>query len=348
MINKSFVKYFILVLFITILTTGYINSQTEKLFETSLHYTRAGADYWYCEENGGFESITKMRISEDCLNCHAKENASGTTIIHSKYTPSCADCHEKNNSKIISDDVCRNCHTHQMAEMSVYKDVHREKGMICIDCHTKSDVHGNGLQLRSIYEGAIEKTCETCHENIKQSRSHTVHSEKLDCSACHIESQVTCFNCHFETGKTNTGLRGYILLARNSYSKKVQAANFMALTFRDKAFYAVGPYKAHTIMKEGRKCNDCHGNSTIRYYEKNKKIFLTSWDESKGKINNTKGVIPVPKDWKTAFKIDFINYDPEKKKNSGWGLLKQGADKSQMLFIEPLDENSMKKLSIKR
>lgn len=348
MIKKSYSIFCLQLFFLFFSFSGSLISQTEKQFETSLHFTRAGKEYWYCAENGGFENLTKMRISSDCINCHAREYASGSTIIHDKYTPSCADCHEKDNSKIISDDVCRNCHTHQMAEMSVYKDVHREKGMLCIDCHTKSDVHGNGMELRSIYDGAIEKNCESCHADIKQSQSHTVHNDKLDCSACHIQSQVTCYNCHFETGKTNTGMHGYVLLARNMVTKKVQAANFMALTFKDKTFLAVGPYKAHTVSKEGRKCGDCHDNPVLRQYEKDKKITLTWWDEKKGKINNTKGIIPVPEDWKKAFKIDFINYDAENKKNRGWALLKRGADRMQMLFVEPLDINTIKKLSVKR
>ncbi len=346
--NQKHIKPLLHLVVIVFLFSGNLFCQIERQYETSLHKTRAGKNYWYCSENGGFELLTKIPISQDCINCHSRENAEGNPIVHSKYSPSCADCHDKKNTKIISDIVCRNCHSHQMAEIRVYKDVHREKGMICIDCHTKSDLHGNGTEPRSIYEGVIEKTCESCHENIQPSRSHTVHGEKLDCSACHMESQITCFNCHFETGKINTGLRDYILLARNKETKKIQVANFMALTFKDRTFYAVGPYKAHTIMKEGRKCNDCHGNATIRKYEKTKKIILTAWDDKKGKINNTKGVIPVPGDWKTAFIIDFIHYDADNKNNNGWSLLKQGADKTQMLFVEPLDAASMKKLSIKR
>ena len=333
---------------ILILFNGQIYSQDPKNYEKSLHYTRAGADHWYCLENGGFETLTKMRISKDCLNCHARENASGVTINHEKYNPSCADCHDKADSKSVNNEACRNCHTHQMAEIAAAKDVHREKGMICIDCHSKFDTHGNGRDLRSIYDGAIEKTCETCHEKIGQSVSHTVHKGNLDCSACHIQTQVTCFNCHFESGKINAGLSGYILLARNSLTKKVQAANFMGLTFRDKSFIAVSPYKAHTISKEGRKCNDCHGSANIRKYEKTKKIILASWDPKKGMVSATPGVIPVPEDWQKAFVIDFVVYDASNKNNKGWSLLKKGADKSQMLFLDPLDAAAMKKLSAKK
>jgi len=324
-----------------------IFSQDPANFKRSLHYTRAGAEYWYRMENGGFENLTKMEISKDCMNCHSRENARGNAIIHDKYEPSCFDCHDGGPKNSVNNQACLNCHSHQTAEFSVTNDVHRAKGMICIDCHTKYDMHGNGSELRSLYEGSIEKTCETCHENIKQSVSHTVHNGSLDCSACHVSSQVTCFNCHFESGKINSGLYGYVLLARNSYTKKVQAANYMGLTFKDRTFLVIGPYKAHSVTKEGRKCSDCHNNAALQKYLKTGKINLTYWDEQSGKAAAVKGVIPVPGDWKKAITADFVYYDESKLKNNGWSLLKRGIDKIQMMFLEPLDDKSIKKLNLK-
>lgn len=325
--------------------------QDPRNFEGSLHYTRAGAEYWYRPENGGFGLLTRMSISKDCINCHAGTNARGNKIIHSKYVPSCVDCHDKTNSNSVNNEACRECHTHQMSEISVSNDVHREKGMICIDCHTKKDMHGDGNYINSIYEGAIENSCESCHKNISPSASHTVHNGKLDCSACHMQTEVTCFNCHFESGRINNGLYGYVLLAKNSFTKKVQAANFMGLTFYNKTFLAVSPYKAHSISKEGRKCRDCHGNPTVKQYVKTKKIILTRWNGDRGKIEVTQGVIPVPKDWKSSFVVDFTTYNPSNSSNArsgGWQFLKRGADLMQMLFLEPLDEEAIKKLSFKK
>jgi len=346
---KLVLKNLYLLLFaLPLLLPVKIYPQDPKNFPKSLHSTRAGADHWYCEENGGFESITKMKISKDCLNCHSDVNAKGNTIIHSQYSPSCADCHYSEKSNDVSVEACINCHTHQTAEFGVTKDVHREKGMTCINCHTKSDLHGDGRELRSIYDGAIEKDCKSCHENIKQSVSHSVHSDKLDCSACHLESQVTCFNCHFESGKINAGLFGYVLLAQNSFTKKIQAANFMGLTFRDRTFLAISPYKAHSVKKEGRKCEDCHANSNVRQYYKNKKLQLTAWDEKKGKLTNLKGVIPVTTDWQKVITADFVFFDQANNKNGGWALLKRGIDKMQMLYLEPLSDNSVKMMSVKK
>jgi hypothetical protein len=45
------------------------------------------------------------------------------------------------------------------------KDIHLEKGMHCVDCHFKQDVHGNG-NIYGDRRAAIEITCETCHGTI--------------------------------------------------------------------------------------------------------------------------------------------------------------------------------------
>ena len=42
------------------------------------------------------------------------------------------------------------------------KDVHFEKGMTCVDCHTKHDMHGDG-RIYQKKENAVEVRCETCH-----------------------------------------------------------------------------------------------------------------------------------------------------------------------------------------
>ncbi len=46
-------------------------------------------------------------------------------------------------------------------------DIHLEKGMHCIDCHFKQDVHGNG-RLQTEVRAAIEIQCVDCHGTIKE------------------------------------------------------------------------------------------------------------------------------------------------------------------------------------
>jgi hypothetical protein len=50
------------------------------------------------------------------------------------------------------------------------------------------------------------------------------------------------------------------------------------------------PHMSHSVMKEGRACDDCHGAETMKKALAGK-VALT-WLED-GKVVNTKGVIPV-------------------------------------------------------
>ncbi|HMU41625.1 MAG TPA: cytochrome C [Pseudomonadota bacterium] len=51
---------------------------------------------------------------------------------------------------------------HTKSYLSMAKDVHYEKGMFCQDCHTSSDVHGDGF-LAGTNLAAVEIECTDCH-----------------------------------------------------------------------------------------------------------------------------------------------------------------------------------------
>lgn len=68
------------------------------------------------------------------------------------------------------------------------KDIHYTKNLLCIDCHSKSDVMGDG----NLYGFALEvpmKTCRDCHKNYNtKTPSHNPKWHKrLRCSACHAQ-----------------------------------------------------------------------------------------------------------------------------------------------------------------
>jgi hypothetical protein len=167
---------------------------------------------------------------------------------------------------------------------------------------------------------------------------------------------VTCFNCHFESiaeahVKRQYGpVHGYQLLLNRKLGDgrtKVYSGTFMAVTYQDKSFYVLAPYRSHTIQEQGRACNECHANANIRQYQETGRLQLTKWDPEQNKILMPQGVIPVPPDWQEAFQIDFVDYigdlaaptDPEK-----WVFLKSGADVMQLYYAEPLTEEQMQKL----
>lgn len=108
-------------------------------------------------------------------------------------------------------------------------DIHFKAGLVCIDCHTKEEIMGNGIFYPNIEE-AIEINCETCHTNkgitkkgkfldnivskgenlyLKSKISDKLHPikglsesckdsfhKRLSCSACHSKYIPQCMGCH--------------------------------------------------------------------------------------------------------------------------------------------------------
>ncbi|MDZ7373484.1 MAG: T9SS type A sorting domain-containing protein [candidate division KSB1 bacterium] len=328
-------------------------------FYTSLHATRQGKRTWYSAANGGFEALTGVPIEQlGCTECHASTYADGSPVDPATYKPECKDCHNFAAGYQVETTVCFGCHSRQGAEINTMKlsDVHRDRGMKCTSCHGSNDVHGNGTSYASMLEaGAIEKSCDDCHTSVPASISHTIHSSKVDCKACHLQTVITCYNCHLESQvqahvkRAWGGLKDYVLLARDARTGKVTTATFMALSYQGKAFYAVAPYTSHSVVAQGRTCKDCHNNSTLQQYNLSGEIVLARWDEAQKKVVNTKGVIPVPPDWKRALKLDFLTYngDPAGPTDPNqWAYLKTGADSAQMMYLQPLTTEQMQKLAL--
>lgn len=326
----------------------------EETFRTSLHATRIGKATWYSKANGGFETLTNIPISDmPCMKCHPGTKADGTPIDTATYQPGCDDCHTTPGSP-VSDATCLKCHSRQAREMAFYTDVHRQAGFRCMSCHTLEDVHGDGKQYASwLDEGAVKVRCEHCHRSVSNNEAHNIHKKGVDCVACHTQSVVSCYNCHLQSEiqggvkRPHTLLRDYMLLLRRKGSGKVYTGTLMTLNYNDKTFLALAPYRAHTIAKNARKCEDCHNNAAIRQYVETGKITVTRWDGTR--IVGTKGVIPVPPDWQTAFQVDFVDYigdptspttDPTK-----WVFLETGPDGKQMLYAEPLTAEQLQKLA---
>lgn len=88
----------------------------------------------------------------------------------------------------------------------------------------------------------------------------------------------------------------------------------------------------------------------MQKYKQTGNITLTKWDQATKKIINTKGVIPVPPNYKQAFKVDFANYTGDSTKAtdaSKWVFLKSGADAAHHLsqYADTLTSAQMSKLA---
>jgi thiosulfate/3-mercaptopyruvate sulfurtransferase len=87
-------------------------------------------------------------------------------------------------------------------------DVHRTRGYKCEFCHTKEEIHGDGLydgeRYNHRYEVKSMPRCENCHGSTGGNQYHQTHvtgtGPKLQCQVCHSQPYKNCTNCHgFDT-----------------------------------------------------------------------------------------------------------------------------------------------------
>ena len=285
-----------------IATVVYKKATSEEItakdcfFLSSLHYTANGMGYWYSKERGGLEILSGIPYSDlGCKNCHVS---------------ACDTCHkverggkaEYSMEASRNEGMCLKCHGREKAMRRIdhaakQKDVHFSQGMVCADCHSQREMHGDGIEYISLKQpGAMDTMCEKCHDSVEPTDSHTVHGDKLDCKGCHVRHVVSCTNCHFETlvregRRVAIPVSGWVFLM--NYGGKVTSASMQTFVVKgDKTFFMFAPHMSHSVMKEGRKCEGCHGTKVMKDVQSGK-VKLT-WLEN-GKVMNLKGVIPVVK-----------------------------------------------------
>lgn len=346
----------------------------QQYFSTSLHATREGKATAYAKENGGMEIITSIPMNDlPCKRCHAAKYADGTPVDNANYTPGCKDCHDFTKGSAVSESVCLGCHNRQVYEMQMYPDsteqgdVHRKKGVKCMQCHKIEEVHGDGTAYKSWFdEGASKTSCIECHpvDKLSSNSAHNMHgknTDKFECTACHTRSIVSCSNCHFETliatkmNRAQVKINNFqMLLKKNG---KFTSGTYMTHTYDGKTNVIFAPFRSHVIMKEGLSCDACHlnmGDKNIAIQEYNEKgsIQMTKFESTTKKLSWAKGVIPLVADWDRAYIYDFTTYkgdimnitsDPTK-----WEYIKSTTDNAHLYYCEPLTAAEMKKLGFTR
>lgn len=319
-------------------------SSEDCFFLDSLHYTAKGMEYWYSEENGGLESITGVPYEDlACQRCHT----SGCDQCHKVKTGE-KECEVFGYSTeaATEQDMCLECHGREKAMMRIdhkaeQEDVHLKKGMECMDCHSAREMHGDGREYVSLkQEGAMDTECENCHPSVKPTEAHTTHNGKLDCKACHVRHVVSCTNCHFDT-MAETGKRKAIpvsgwLFLMNHDDQVTSASMQTFVTQGNKTFLMFAPHMSHSVMAEGRDCENCHGADNIMA-AKNGEITLT-WLED-GTVENLKGVIPV---------VDSVDYKCvyQNLEDGDWIPIENPLDpvRQYAAFGKPLTEKQLQKL----
>ena len=279
--------------------------EKDCFYLSSLHYTAKGMEYWYSKGQGGLEQLTGVPYNDlTCKNCHA----GGCDRCH-KAEISQKECklYKYSTAAARSQNLCLECHGREKAMIGInhkekQPDVHVAAGMVCADCHSAMEMHGDGTEFVSMkQEGAMDTQCENCHEDVTPTEAHTVHHDKLDCKACHIRHVVSCTNCHFDhmvkTGKRKAiPVSGWLFLM--NYKGKVTSASMQTFVAKgDKTFLMFAPHMSHAVTAEGKKCQACHATDIMKQAAKGS--LRMTWFED-NKMMNLKGVIPV---------VDSVDYD---------------------------------------
>jgi|AP12_2_1047962.scaffolds.fasta_scaffold14528_2 Secretion system C-terminal sorting domain len=361
---------------ITILITicfviGYVlPSLGQGNFNTSLHKTRNGKPTWYDSEKGGFETLTSVPIEElGCVECHDANDANGDPYPATGYSPDCVDCHATNSTWAVTQNDCLGCHSREAAIINKgIPDVHRDAStpFVCKDCHKKEELHGDdGVEYSSMFDtGAIETDCQQsgCHESVASNSAHNQHLSNIHCTSCHASTNLTCYNCHFESQvedhlkRAYSQLTDFIILVNRTKDGKVHPATFQSLSYQGNTWIAMGPSVAHSITKDNaRTCSDCHANfggniPAIDDYNNGGGMKFATWNESDSTLSYLHGVVPLPIDYRYSFKMDFITYngdpgDPVAPSNN-WSYVKDEADGFQLLYATPLTKYQMAKLGM--
>lgn len=288
---------------------GQCHGKIAENYAKALHYTSAGQRHGVMPRFSKKEAamFDKKVFEQSCRSCHA----------------SCGSCHVKSppvmgislglvkgHAFVRRDEgkTCAFCHGGRVypeytGEYSGLTDVHYQKGMMCMDCHTKEEMHGDGRRYASKQEVKQRPSCTKCHKEISSSRlrirvAHNVHRGRVSCYGCHAAGQYrNCSDCHGGESKAKPGF----MLGKNPRNSSEVTTLRLVPAVRD-TFINHGISQenyddlpnywntpAHTIRKRTdrtKSCDVCHTE---------KKYFLGVDDLPKGLSKANRGLIHTPK-----------------------------------------------------
>jgi hypothetical protein len=336
--------FLVLILFGSVI---FLQAQVQRrdsknnFYEQSLHYTSKGLEYWYSKANGGLERITGIPFEKlSCNECHVR---------------TCDTCHvlEVDGKPVYSSDrakmetACEKCHAMESQAFArknpgdAKADVHFARGMKCMDCHTTREVHGDGTAYDSMRApGAMDVRCEKCHADLAKCPASATHKGKLDCTACHVRDVPSCYNCHFDTKvseKKSVSLPLKNMMFLLNYNGKVTLANLHTFVYQNRTMVVFAPSFSHLVMKQGRKCGDCHAAPLLQ--EMKKGTFKpVVWE--KNDLKNATGIIPVLDGFKWNFV--FLNYS-----QGQWSPIERSAEPLLNFsgFSAPITQEQFAKLA---
>ncbi len=130
-----------------------------------------------------------------CGNCHIvrpKIAGGGLSKGHDfTKTPDmisvCVSCH-----------VSRGGHAYLGVAPGTQSDTHLQKmGFKCTNCHSGSELHGDGNAVEQRYAYDKLPKCENCHTGLESGNEyHSIHYDDFNCQVCHSQDYNNCGSCH--------------------------------------------------------------------------------------------------------------------------------------------------------
>jgi len=190
---------------------------------------------------------------------------------------------------------------HTKRYMHMQEDIHFQKGMLCQDCHTSNDMHGDGF-LTGANLAAVEVECQDCHGTTSSYPWELPlgYSDEFNTTAATGEARGTTMTMaeYLKKGSYNEPRDGYLLTARgNPLTHAVKDGNEIVMHLASgkditlqplkklkveeklspKGLLAMDTISSHT---ENMECYTCHAGWAPQCYGCHVKI-----DYSKGKQN---------------------------------------------------------------
>ena len=226
--------------------------------------------------------IPSASASESCAVCHPNIAENFTKSLHHTlkgirsfdsafacltcHIENCTVCHT-NHKHIPNMSKCMECHA---ILGSGYKrfDVHYKRGLMCIDCHSSEEIHGDGKEY-TFSAQAVKVRCEDCHMKptvVKGMEvpqydptilAHRLHEKVVSCFACHASQHYT-IQVNLGTGEIKPSAGEFRLVV---YEGRLYPA--CEIVDGEKILRVAFP---HTITKEGRDCSECHDRLDEVFY----------------------------------------------------------------------------------
>jgi len=147
---------------------------------------------------------------ETCSTCHNRGKRIGVSYQGLMETPYNATFDAEGNGQPK---------LHTKRYMHMQGDVHFEKGMLCQDCHTSNDMHGDGF-LGGANAAAVEIECQDCHGTTKKYPWELPlgYSDEFNTTAATGEARGTTKTIaeYLKQGTMHPQKDGYILSARGN------------------------------------------------------------------------------------------------------------------------------------